>query len=274
MIAKKSTQRGGVGGDVSFTPPQKITIVQSIIKQILQQIQEQRLKPGDILPSERELITVLGVSRSSVREALQGLIAMNVLESRPGQGTFVKAKSGAPSWSDAGGEVSAALWKKTRLDLIDARLIIDEAVALTAAERCAQEDLEQVQERLEAYKNAMAHPERDELLQAHKAFHMAIAESTGNYFLIRMSELLLEDALPSSMRYPEYRFERDNWERAAVMLAHEAHDHQALYDAIAARDPQQIRGAIHQNMQLAREIIEQESAVLEKQEQQSLAASR
>lgn len=272
-MTKKSAQGGWSGSDVSFTPPQKITIVQSIIKQILEQIQEQRLKPGDILPSERELISVLGVSRSSVREALQGLIAMNVLESRPGQGTFVKAKPASPAWAADGGEVTAALWKKTRLDLIAARLIIDEAVALTAAERCQQEDLDQIANRLAAYKNAMAQPDRDRLLEEHKAFHMAIAESTGNYFLIRMSELLLEDALPASMRYPEYRFESENFERATVMLAHEAHDHQALYDAIAARDSQRIRAAIHQNMQLAREIIEQESEVLEKQEQLALAAN-
>lgn len=257
--------------DVSFTPPQKITIVQAIIDQILQQIREKRLKPGDKLPSERELIAVLGVSRSSVREALQGLIAMNVLESKPGQGTFVKAKSRSPSWSNDDGQVSAALWKKMRLDLVQARLVIDEAVAIMAAEKCDDEDRQQIEKCLIDYKSAMANPERDQLLDAHKAFHMAIAESTGNYFLIHMTELLLEDVLPSSMRYPEYRFEADNLESATVMLVHEAHDHQAIYDGIVARDPQQIRAAIHQNMQLARQIIEEESAVLERQEQEALA---
>lgn len=77
--------------EVVFHPPRKVTIVESIVDQMVAQIQEGKLNPGDRLPSERHLIDILGVSRSSVREALQGLMVMGLVESRPGQGTFVSA---------------------------------------------------------------------------------------------------------------------------------------------------------------------------------------
>jgi len=257
---------------ISLRPPQKITIVQSIIDQILAEIRERRLQPGDKLPSERELIAVLGVSRSSVREALQGLIAMNVLESRPGQGTFVKPRTPTYTWpgagaTDDGGQVSAALWKKMRLDLVQARLVIDEAVALAAIQNADAEDLATIGRHLAAYTDAMQPPDRERLLEAHNAFHMAIAESTRNYFLIHMTGLLLEDALPDSLRFPEYTFDGIDMDapemaEASRMLAHEAHDHNALYRALAGRNPDAARAAVRQSMQLARDIIEQQSEVM------------
>ncbi len=56
---------------------------------LLQQILEQQLKPGDKLPPERDLAERLGVSRTSVREALRALTMLNVLEMRPGDGTYI-----------------------------------------------------------------------------------------------------------------------------------------------------------------------------------------
>jgi GntR family transcriptional repressor for pyruvate dehydrogenase complex len=69
--------------------PKKIS--EEIVNQIKQLIANGELKPGDRIPSERELATMLGVSRPSVREAIMVLDAMGFLESRQGGGTFVKA---------------------------------------------------------------------------------------------------------------------------------------------------------------------------------------
>lgn len=248
---------------LSLRPPQKITVVQSIIDQLLAQIRERNLLPGDKLPSERELIAVLGVSRSSVREALQGLVAMNVLESRPGQGTFVKSQPPTFSWPLSDGEVTAALWRKMRLDLVQARVAIDEAVALAAIDHANEEDLKLIGGHLADYISAMKTPERERLLAAHNAFHNAIAESTDNYFLIHMTALLIEDALPESLRYPEYRFDSEDQDDTARMLSQEADDHQALFDALRSRDPKAASDAVRRNMQLARDIIERQSAAME-----------
>jgi len=66
-------------------------ISEEIVSQIKQLISKGELKPGDRIPSERELAAMLGVSRPSVREAIMVLEAMGFLESRQGGGTFVKA---------------------------------------------------------------------------------------------------------------------------------------------------------------------------------------
>ncbi|MGD9343686.1 MAG: GntR family transcriptional regulator, partial [Desulfuromonadales bacterium] len=69
--------------------PKKIS--EEIVSQIKQLISKGDLKPGDRIPSERELATMLGVSRPSVREAIMVLEAMGFVESRQGGGTYVKA---------------------------------------------------------------------------------------------------------------------------------------------------------------------------------------
>ena len=75
----------------SLTPPQKTTIVFNIVEQILGQIQADALQVGDRLPTERRLMEMLHVSRASVREAMQTLTGMGIIEARAGAGTFVKA---------------------------------------------------------------------------------------------------------------------------------------------------------------------------------------
>ena len=69
--------------------PKKIS--EEIVDQIKQLISKGELKPGDRIPSERDLATMLGVSRPSVREAIMVLEAMGFLDSRQGGGTFVRA---------------------------------------------------------------------------------------------------------------------------------------------------------------------------------------
>jgi GntR family transcriptional repressor for pyruvate dehydrogenase complex len=247
---------------LKFEHPKKVTIVQSIIDQILAQIRDGGLRPGDKLPSERELIAALSVSRSSVREALQGLAAMNVLESRPGEGTFVKANPHSPLWNHGGGDLSLALEKKMRLDLLQTRWVVDEAIALLAAERASDEDLRAIEACVVEYEQSMQpdlqpHDDHSHLSGGHNDLHMAIARASGNYFLIRVVEMLL-DTLPTSLRHPEYNFETQA--EREFMLAHEADSHRRLYEAIASRDPARVRAAVGAHMEFARKVIEDDTA--------------
>ena len=70
---------------ISLERPRKVTVVQSIVEQIVRQIQTGKLTAGDKLPSERQLIAMLQVSRSSVREALQALADDGRLKAAPGR---------------------------------------------------------------------------------------------------------------------------------------------------------------------------------------------
>ena len=73
-----------------FGPANRSTLVESVKKQIIAPIREGQLKPGDRLPSERAFMDMMNVGRSTVREALQSLAAMNLIETRSGAGSVVK----------------------------------------------------------------------------------------------------------------------------------------------------------------------------------------
>ena len=78
---------------MGFKPIKTRRIYEEIVDQLKMMIIQGNLKPGDKLPSERELSEQLGVSRSSVREALSALEAMSILDIRSGEGTFVRETS-------------------------------------------------------------------------------------------------------------------------------------------------------------------------------------
>lgn len=100
------------------------TLARSIAERLLQLISDGTIKPGDKMPSERELIDKLKVARSTVREALQALAAVNIVEIRPGIGTFVNPNA-------------LELIPHARQALTDSKETRPVPIALVAAERTA-----------------------------------------------------------------------------------------------------------------------------------------
>ena len=140
--------------------------------------------PGQQLPPERELATMLGVSRASVREALQQLTETGYLEVRRGRfgGTFVRA-----SWGqDAAGHVRRQIlahWAEFER-IFDARTLIEPVIARTASDRRTAGDMETIGAALQAYLDA---PDRDASWRADARLHLAIAEATQNPILVGIS---------------------------------------------------------------------------------------
>ena len=140
--------------------------------------------PGQRLPTERELASMLGVSRTSARGALQQLTESGYLEVRRGRngGYFVLA-----DWGPGSAEhVSRHLvpnWAEFEA-LFDARTLIEPLIARTAAERCTADDAAAINEALEAY---LAAPDHDSSRLADYALHHAIASATKNPILVETS---------------------------------------------------------------------------------------
>jgi GntR family transcriptional repressor for pyruvate dehydrogenase complex len=133
-------------------------------------------QPGDLLPSEREISTQRGVSRSVVREALGRLASLGLVRSVHGSGTRVEAPS---SRQVTVGYQRLLARPDFRLeDLAAVRLPLETAIAALAAEHRTEDDLA----RLERAQKVLASPRRS--LEAHAeadlAFHAALAEATGN----------------------------------------------------------------------------------------------
>src|SRR5215475_3621161 len=107
------------------------TLAKTVAARLLDAVRTQ--PPGTRVPTERALAEQLGVGRSTVREALNGLAALGILDIRHGQGVFVASSASARLGHEA---VVPALIRAQTNALIEARLVVQPEVARLAAERC------------------------------------------------------------------------------------------------------------------------------------------
>jgi GntR family transcriptional repressor for pyruvate dehydrogenase complex len=193
-------REGRMSSELKLEPPQKITLVEAIIEQIVTQIRDGNLQPNDRLPSERQLIDMLGVGRSSVREALKGLSAMGLVEIRPGEGTFVRElRPGEDLLSTDIETLSRGLQKEMRKRLNQARLALETGILTVAADVISAERAARVQQALADYEGGFTDDPENADWAAHDRLHIALAQATGNDFLTDMLQRLI-DLVPYSLR--------------------------------------------------------------------------
>lgn len=139
---------------------------------------------GQQLPTERDLSAMLGVSRTSVREALKQLTDSGYLEVRRGRkgGYFVLANWGPDSAEHVRRQLIAN-WSEFE-HIFDARTLVEPMIARAAAARRTEADIEAMARTLAAYLDA---PDHDASRRADAALHLAIAEATHNPILVSMS---------------------------------------------------------------------------------------
>jgi GntR family transcriptional repressor for pyruvate dehydrogenase complex len=195
-----NTGSATMASELRLDPPQKVTIVESIIEQLVTQIRDGSLRPNDRLPSERQLIDMLGVGRSSVREALKGLSAMGLVEIRPGEGTFVRElRPGEDLFNTDIQTLSRGLQKEMRKHLNQARLALETGILTVAAEVKTKEGDARIRQALAAYEQDLSQDPADVDWTVHDQLHLALAEATGNDILVDMLHRLIE-LVPYSLR--------------------------------------------------------------------------
>ena len=125
----------------------------AVMSEIQRVFVERGLKLGDRLPPERELARQLAVGRSSLREAIQGLQTMGVVEVRHGVGTFFTSE---PSkWLLSPLRFSTTPPRRLFAELIEARLLVEVRLAVLAAERATKEDIARLKEAAEKRAHAV-----------------------------------------------------------------------------------------------------------------------
>lgn len=155
------------------------SLVDTVTDQIIQLILERNMQPGDKLPTEVELTRVLGVGRSTLREAVRRLAARNVLEVYQGSGTFVSQKRGVPE--DPLGLTFIGNGPKVALELSDVRLMLEPELAAAAAIQATPAQLEELQEICRDVEERIQRGEQ--YIEEDIAFHRCIAECSGNSVL-------------------------------------------------------------------------------------------
>lgn len=217
------------------------SIRERIEQQVLRVIEEGRLKPGERLPPERELASMLGVSRPSLREALRFLQSRGVLSIRHGVGVFVEAPAPQQQLYSA-----TARQQMSLEELFAMREVLEVPAAQWAAERRDPEGIERLTDAYEAMQ-AIAGTDREhldfaELGAADARFHMAIVDAAGNRFLqqtLGVLQRILAEGMETTLTVTG-RLERSRVE------------HERIFTAIVDGDPGAARRHIGTHIRNAR----------------------
>ena len=241
--------------------PGAARLADSVALQLEQRILEGSLKPGDRLPSEREFALTLGVSRPSLREAIQTLALKGLLTTRHGGGTFVTDRLVA-QFLDPWQQMLAGNPLLHR-DLLEFRQMLESQAAAMAADRATDVDiaaLDAAHARLEqAY-------ERDDLAQAIEtdvAFHQSVAEASHNAMIghLTLSLMrLIHGHVSTNLEYLHARPQRWNQLRA---------QHHAIWQAIRNHRPAEAAHAAREHIEFVRVSMD-DNALAEERRQAAL----
>lgn len=217
-------------------------LADAIAEHFRQLILEGALQPGERLLSERDLSAKLDVSRPSLRDAFDKLIA---------EGLLATDTKGAVHVSEAVGRslrdplVGLMDTPEARIDVMELRSVIEAAAAGLAAERASELDREVIHRRMDAMVDAHERKDVDEIARTDAEFHLAVYEASHNLMMLHLMRSL-ETVLRSNVylnrkNLYEHREQKDS----------QLQEHQAIYEGIMARDPVRAREAAHIHMTTA-----------------------
>lgn len=213
--------------DFDFEPLEKLSLGENIARHLQALLLNGTLRPGDLLPSQRELASRFGTSVAAVREATSILSAAGLLDARPGRGTVVLAQAEQPP--------SINLWLGTvhdpaeALAFLETRQVLEHYTLRCAAQRATPQQIAGLHASLSEMQQARSDAER--FIEADLTLHFRIAEAAGNPVvtrLLRAIHLPLANVLRavSQQLMQEGRF-------PTLYL-----NHQHIVAGIEARDPE------------------------------------
>lgn len=165
---------------------EKINLREQVMERIWQAVADGTYEPGDRLPSVSDLSSELGVSITSVRDALMQLEAVGLVDIRQGQGIFVNEIG--PDFFTPRLSSMLLLERSKLLDLVEVRRAIEAQCARLAAERRSDDNLRRLSEIMDRMTAAIGDP--DLYLREDLALHMVIAQISGNSIFPEILQLL------------------------------------------------------------------------------------
>ena len=213
---------------VSLQPAPRRKLSETVAQQLMEAFAD--LPPGAKVPSERELTRDLGVGRSTVREALNGLAVLGVLEIRHGQGAFITDQGPAIAKDEDAGDrhstLTAALKRGVTREFIEARLLVEVNVAGLAAERRTEDDMRQLEAALTIQERSLTKGDVDAVLGVATSFNLLLAEAAHNEVLAGMIESfveLMKERGPALYSLPGF----GDWD---------LDEHRGIYEAVRDQD--------------------------------------
>jgi DNA-binding FadR family transcriptional regulator len=211
---------------------------EAIVEQIRGLIRSERLRPGDRLPSERDLGERMGVSRVTVREAMRVLEAGGLIEIRVG------ARGGAivttPSSSKIGTGLAdlISLSPLTAAEVTEARQVFELGIIPLVVDRATDEDIAELRSMVATHQAALKNGEYN--MQMSAAFHVRVAACTHNAAI---------EMLVHSFHGPLLMSLREAQVAAPLMGVRGTNEHRDFVEAVARRDPEKAAGIMRVHLQ-------------------------
>lgn len=171
-------------------PIYKRQVSKATIDRLLSMISEGYWSPGDQLPPQRELARALGIGMSTLREAIQSLHTIGILEVRHGEGTYVTDRESGMYENQV--ELSLAVGDLDLQMLFEARGIMEPGFAYYAATRATERQVKELFQILEQERLAIEAGKKEDMFGLDLAFHRKIAEMAANKFLLQIEGTLIK----------------------------------------------------------------------------------
>jgi GntR family transcriptional regulator, transcriptional repressor for pyruvate dehydrogenase complex len=215
-------------------------VYEEVAKQIERLILK-KLKPGDKLPSERELAEMLQVSRSSIRDAIRGLELLGLVEPRQGAGTIVRERSSDSSVNP----FANALKRRQNLvtELLDFRKMLEPPLAARAATHASADEISEMEDILQRQEKTQG--QGDAAIAEDAEFHYSIALASGNSVVLKVIDTLM-DLLRDTR---QHSLQVDG--RAEKSLA----GHRRILSAIKRHDAEAAKAAMRRHIEDVEEIV-------------------
>jgi len=220
----------------------KQTLSEVVSERIKSYISENKCQPGDRLPTEKEIIETLGVSRTIVREALKTLQSQGIIEIKQGLGIFVKEIKIQSILR----KISPFLTidKKKFKEVIDTRIILELGAISLAIEHYDTEKLEQMSFWNEALLEKAKRGEKPKNEDLN--FHRSLIKATGNETFVQLSSIISEYF---NMNHLEQIVELDEYVASYK-------EHKLVVDSILAKDVETAKQAMETHLNHLYDLID------------------
>lgn len=214
----------------------RLSLSEQVVNAIVQYIQENNLKTGDKLPTEKEFSDKFNVSRTSVREAIKALGINGILKSIPGKGTFLQDKAGA---LDIEGDGLLRMEAYTTInDVMEVRTPLEIQAAKLAAKRCTDSEVDEIENICRKYEEAVQHG--DDFAKWGQAFHERLIKISGNKMLMKVLK---------SLRYMTNLY-RDRLAKKNIGVEYYLKSHEIMCKALRTHDEEMAANEMAKHMQL------------------------
>jgi GntR family transcriptional regulator, transcriptional repressor for pyruvate dehydrogenase complex len=236
---------------IQFEPIHRETVMDTVARRIEELVRGGQLRSGDRLPPEPQLAELLNVSRSSLREALKGLMYLGLIKSRAGDGTYIQSSLSRVlnqhfQWMILLNEVK-------HFEIYEFRKMLEPAVAALAAKRATKADIERLEAALQGMSRSLGDPES--FYPCDIEFHEAFAQASGNVAVQTTLQMLYHAT--SEARKAVMPF-IDDWQR-------HWRRHERIFSSIRDKKPELARKAVLDDLSYAERLLHAHIGSLDKQ---------